>query len=829
MTDPKTQSSSRPFLMILGATILVAVGLLLLPPDLQRALFGLILFAGVAIGIRRLFNALPESDTSIDPETTEQSAQPMLILIGVTVIIAVLLLMLPMMLQRLLFGLIMLIWLGLGLRYFGSPISRTTQRLWVYYRTYPKRVAQVSAVIVVGLMCASAYFYQPQYSTRFYGFYLFVLSLLFVPLARPVFASVIAGNNMITRSSPDKIRRWSLGISFVAFALLMASNLPGKHENIIHETLWLHQTHPAIQMSFLGIGLLSLIHGVGARILPRRFKWQRHHTLLLVIILAGGVIRAWDLENTYHLFVDEFTFIRDIIMLQERTLPILIPNSAPNTDVYSFFQLIFVELMGPSLTSMRIASAITAMGGLYVVYLFARQLFTLRVALVSTVLFATMPVYIQFGRIGLNNIVDPIFGMLAFTYLIRAMRSGKLSDYAMAGVTLGLTHYFYEGGRLFFTAFVICWFIWMMIFCRRDPLFRPPTRRQLSVFLFCLVMMMAPIYHTLWQYDHPWAQRLGATQDYEFSFDDKVEEFFEVGEVGEIGWALHRYVFREAYDNFYQSEYAYVIPILAPFFLLGFGMMLWRIRTVRGSLLIWWLIGVAIGNSLIVDTLSAASPRYIVVYGALMVITAVGIVTIWQTLSARVNARRQKVIRWAFIAYIGFVGAYQVHHYIFTVVPNFYEKTYSRVLSTGRVRPAYDDMILRAAKLPDNTSVQVFTKAIMPVTHLRDIPRFYNRHRDYFDVDFQQVRELDNSYFEALPRDMDYVFVFTRRDQAKVMDWIDNHFIVTRIEGSHHDIPEKAEMLFAYASGEDNPPRENAPDMPFERAPTGKWAPGAGG
>jgi hypothetical protein len=52
------------------------------------------------------------------------------------------------------------------------------------------------------------------------------------------------------------------------------------------------------------------------------------------------------------------------------------------------------------------------------------------------------------SRLALNNIVTQFFWATCFFFLLRALRSRRPSDWALAGLSAGLSEYFYYGTRL---------------------------------------------------------------------------------------------------------------------------------------------------------------------------------------------------------------------------------------------------------------------------------------------------------------------------------------------------------------------------------------------
>lgn len=678
----------------------------------------------------------------------------------------------------------------------SSPNPSPVHRLQAIHQRQPLLYAYVSFVIAILLLIGSAYFYHSQPVASFTGFYIFLLSLPFIRFSFALLPETIPHANSDRVDTENLIHwRWIV-LSITCMTVLTMINIPRTWVQPWQSTLGMVNTSPHIQMLLWVVGLLSVIYGFGGRLRLRPVTLQPHHKILLVIVLLGGGIRLWNLEYAIHMFVDEFYFLSDVIEINTETPQILLPIKTQYTDVFSYAQMIFVNIMGPSLTSLRIVAPLISMVGLVAIYAFVRQLFSLRVALLSAFLLAILPVYIHFGRIGMNMVVDPIFGMIGYLYFLRGLRHQRFSDFAIAGVALGLTHYFYEGGRIFFTLFLVCWLIWIAIFSRRKHPFQLPKLKQFAVFLFCLAVVIVPFYHTLWSNNHSLTQRFDATTNSpDMLITIRLSDFLLDNEFGHLGAPIQRYVQTLAHDNFYQSEFAYVLPILAPFFLLGFGVLLWRIHTLRGSMLIWWAVGVAVANSIIFDKYSAPSPRHIVVYGVLMIITTVGIHTVWTIITDWVSDHRKRWLQVGFIVFLACLGLYQVSYYFNTIVPNFPDFVFSRISLGIRPRPAFDDMILRAIELPPNTTVHVFTDLLFPNNLRDDVPEFYGRDYPEFNVNHEFADTLTDAYFESLRLDRNHVFALTS-DHTEIVDMIEKHFEIAKVEGSPFDIPEDVEMTF---------------------------------
>lgn len=413
----------------------------------------------------------------------------------------------------------------------------TSQHLQFFRKLakHPSRLAYVSFGLALLLIYITTFYYLPNFEGHYYGFYVYLGSLLLLALAGKILPPIHTSAERDPMLTIATIRFQWLGIAVISIVLLMMINIPVGKMTDLHLLLGMDAVPTVIQAGLLGLAIIGLAHGFGARMLPRRFVWQRQHTILLGIVVIGGLVRLWDIENTYHLYLDEILFMGDVYYIHTENLPFLFPNYAPTTDAYTFLQSIMVTLLGPGIVSQRLVSVCGGIAGLVVIYTFARQLFSVRVALMSALLYATLPVYVQYGRIGLYNVFDSIWGVIGFVYILRGMRSGRVADYALAGIAFGITHYFYEGGRLFFTAFLVCWLIWSHMVTRRDDMFRQMAWRHLFALAFCALVLIIPVYHTMWQFDHPMTQRLLAEQTSTPFIVERIESFLLGHEVAYLG------------------------------------------------------------------------------------------------------------------------------------------------------------------------------------------------------------------------------------------------------------------------------------------------------
>ena len=212
------------------------------------------------------------------------------------------------------------------------------------------RFARVSFLLTCVLLGLSAYYYQPRYIGNYTGFYLLLLSLPFIRFSFPLFSESLPHTNSDITHPPTRIRWHWIVVSVVCMTLLTMINMPHTWMQPWQQTLGLMNASPHIQMLLLCIGLITVIHGFDGRIIPRRINWKRHHTILLGIVLLGGSIRFWNLENTIHMFMDERLFLADVLEIESDTLPIFLPSTNAFTDNFGYMQFLVKQITGASFT-----------------------------------------------------------------------------------------------------------------------------------------------------------------------------------------------------------------------------------------------------------------------------------------------------------------------------------------------------------------------------------------------------------------------------------------------------------------------------------------------
>lgn len=543
--------------------------------------------------------------------------------------------------------------------------------------------------------------------------------------------------------------------------------------------------------------------GGGLPRLPRlRLTWQ---SALFVLIMAFAAwARLVDLEEGIHRFVDEVHFAKAVgDLLYFPDVPILMPHGGVTmfTWLYPYGQLWTTLLTGgASLTGLRLMSVLLGLAQVAGVYVLLRLGFDRITALVGMAVLASFPPHLHLSRIGLNNIADPTFAVWAFIFALLALRHNRQRDYVLAGACLGLTHYFYEGGRAFYTVFMLLWLGWLWLTSARR---RVPYGLWYGIAAF--VVTVLPMYYVWITNEVSLLPRVDATAR---DLSSEIAQGSLRMPVAQVVWEGVRalflaYVHFPDNSSFYRSDTGYVLPLLVPFFLVGLAACAWRARRAGDSLLLWWVLAVPVANYAIGTMIFVT--RYAVGFVAVATVVAVGMVTVTRLLGRLrwFAPLAQPVLTLLVVA--AMVG--QADYYLNWHLPQYYHRQfyYEYDQTRGGVPVKdYDDMLFRAVKLPSPVDVHVIARGVQGQIGFGAVLAFYGRHRpEDLTLTFLYVEDLSERYLARLPRTRTQAFFLEPEDNASLV-LLRRFFTLSAPQVSPHNIPPERQLLLYVADVLDN-------------------------
>lgn len=203
---------------------------------------------------------------------------------------------------------------------------------------------------------------------------------------------------------------------------------------------------------------------------PTAERWPRGEIALVALLtLLALIVRAWDIgsmpyvlsgdEGSAGLTAWEFrTAARDnVLSLGWFSFPAL------------YFGLLSVSqaVFGRTAEAIRLVSALAGALTVPALYWMARQMFGRPAALAAAAWLAAFHVHVFFSRLAYNNIFDGLLFVMAAGGLWLGWQDGRRGGFLLAGLSLGLSQYFYTTSRL--TPIVITiWVILLAIHRRPD-------------------------------------------------------------------------------------------------------------------------------------------------------------------------------------------------------------------------------------------------------------------------------------------------------------------------------------------------------------------------
>jgi 4-amino-4-deoxy-L-arabinose transferase-like glycosyltransferase len=515
-----------------------------------------------------------------------------------------------------------------------------------------------------------------------------------------------------------------------------------------------------------------------------------HYALLLLTIGLAIFTRFYLLNDTMRFLVDEDAFIGATHYL--RAVPkmqLLVPFSSVAAFPYvvPYWQVVTIDLFGRTLFGLRATSGILGVLTVPAVYLLARTLFDRKTALLAALLMATLPVHVQFSRIGISEVASPIFGTLAFAFVARGLLQERRRDYVLGGVMLGLTHYFHEGGRLLYTPLMLLWIAGCLIL-RPRPKTGSMERGRLQNLIFTLVALVivaAPIYYTLIATDRPLFARmvtnnsgLGARYWSEVFEPENLQKHLE----NHVLPAFQVYLFQIDNTRFYAGDNGLIPPLVVPAFLLGLVYAFARWRAPGTLLLLMWVFSTSVGNSLMVD--SAGSPRYVMVFPALVLTAAVGI-----RYTAALLIRHEK--RQSFVLAVVGIGLAlgQVDYYF-----NHHLPLYNDHFRAASGTPDGYDSSLRSAQFPTGTYIHIISYAL--VNQIESVG-LLGLMRDDLYLETLRPGEVTKKYIDGLRCRVDHAF-FLERNDFDTLRKLRKHFFLRAAASSPYDDILPAQRLILY-------------------------------
>ena len=576
------------------------------------------------------------------------------------------------------------------------------------------------------------------------------------------------------------------GLTLLALGTEMSAN--------VLKTETLPMLNPDIQFATLLLGLVLFTLGM---IGVRRFSVPRIHLRDILpigaILVLAFFIRSYQLDTLVRLTVDEGHFMNGVASLYQiegaspTDLLTSVNGNLPATMIYSYFNYASAMLYGRNLVGLRMANAIIGTLTVLAAYGAGHTLFNRRVAIVGALIMATFPAHVFCSRASMGQISDALFATLAIMYAARGYRFNRRSDWVLMGINLGLSQYFYEGGRLLFPPMFICWIVLLALVLRGRFKW---LRRGLFLAVFSSIVVIMPMYFTMWYTQSPFTGRLNSS-----GLDMSI---FSRALRGELNEEESLYLYYHVTDPFLVYTFNYhhnmmeiyggyeplVLRFCVPLFLLGIFHVLWRIRSAS-TLLIIAVFGTSFGSIFVADAL--IYPRYASIMPMLALLVSIGLACTLPMLNPFVrrfafdqtppflNTQRSWLTRRAIPVYAlaVFFAAVQLYYFTNHLIPEFN--------LSARATSSSGDIFDAGLRFVERTNAKheqmlIYDSGYGVANTVNEYLSFSISPLDYY-ADMRMSSEVTLEMLDELPRDRTYVFFVLPSDE-RMIDLLRQSFIV---------------------------------------------------
>ncbi len=646
-----------------------------------------------------------------------------------------------------------------------------------------RRPPHLYALAALGLMALSAHSFRPDSpGTLETGFWLMVIGGLALGAALRVTDQPIHPPVAVDAPLTPPRTRWGL-VGVGIFAIFLVSETNGR---VLGVEMLFNMSHHLQFALFCG-GVALAVWGLSGARWPLRWRIDLTRYEALILALLTGVafiLRMWGLDTTLRVLLDEMHWATGILsfwVFDDVRLLTPMTGISPYSWFYPYWQSWLVPVFGRNLTGFRAASAVIGTLTVPAVYLLGRTYFDRATAVLGAFFLTVFPPHVHFSRIAMPLIGDPLFGTLALAFIARGLKTNRRGDFALGGASLGMTQYFFEGGRLLFPLATAAWLglgalIW-----------RPrPRLRNLLVMALAALIVGLPFYYTLFGIRAPFAQRLPVSGMQSNVLLDEAGAFNVEIYLEHLRNALlyHVHLSEQPAIYYYGGRQPLILSYVAPFFLLGLAFLLGHPRALCTGLFVWMGLNV-LGNSFLLGSYTSA--RYIVVLPALALTIAAGLRYTLALIWPDGRAVYQRLILVG--ALVAVVGVAQVTYYFGPHLEILNVEARASKDGDG------EDALLRSVDFPPGTHIHIITDSSFDVGYGRDLLAFL---RDRLTLHVTPPAQFTSQYLDDLPRTVDHAFYILQGDQ-KTLHRLYYHFPRIEARGlSPYNVPVDKQLMLYY-------------------------------
>lgn len=338
--------------------------------------------------------------------------------------------------------------------------------------------------------------------------------------------------------------------------------------------------------------------------------------------------------------------------------------SHPN--LWFFLQALSLRLFGDSVGGLRMVSVLFGTATIPALYLLARLLYGKPTALIAAALLATSHVHIHYSRNALNNIVDPMFGLIASAALFYGIRTRRILPFVLSGCALGLAQHFYMGARLLPIVLLICIIHQIML----HPLLMLRLRWHLLLMFISGIIAFGPLLLFFVSHPHVFNARLnmvGILQSEWFAYQQSLGRSIPDIFLEQIWGGLGAFTFVPDRSAQYDPGIALLDPYASLFFIFGIALLIMRWRRGESVLILSWLVGTAVFGGILLAS-APVSPRYVTTIPLLCLVVALTL-TQMRTIVERLAPQLRSLSHAMLSGVVVFLALWNINFYFTDYTP----------------------------------------------------------------------------------------------------------------------------------------------------------------
>lgn len=355
-----------------------------------------------------------------------------------------------------------------------------------------------------------------------------------------------------------------------------------------HLSLTTREQAPALGLAFLVAGLVVAWAMVRQPIAPATPlpRWVEAAALTLILLVAAYFRLTRLATAPEGVWFDEAQngIVAMRILEDPSYRPVFVANLTQLPALFFYLQAVAIQLFGANIFALRLVATVLGLAAVAGVYVLARLLFGVPVAIAAGLLLASERWHVNFSRFAMNGILVPVLTIGTLYFGIRGLRSGRGRDLAVAGVCLALGAYSYPA---FYVVPVLLAIVFLVMLAQERLALLRRTAAGLAVLGVVALLVLSPLIGFAIRDTRAFSERTQATS----IFKDKSPAEAQAALLSNI-WD-HALMFHIAGDRNGRHNLPgapMVDPITGALLGIGLVVALSRARRPEHALLVAWLV-----------------------------------------------------------------------------------------------------------------------------------------------------------------------------------------------------------------------------------------------